>query len=534
MQRRRLSLIVLAVAAAILAGWWWLRSQPEPAPVVYVNELPASKSSAEPSYELPVERLTAREPLSQSNAVDDDGSSLLVVAAVHEGIRLYGFVRAGNGDEALVPSVDIILTDQLGTVQRTSPDAKCRYSFTGLSPGRHWIVCGAGEWGRIQRIIELDASPRDRRLDLQLEFGFELTVEVVDPANQSLPKLPLAALVTIEAPGELLDAEADTVLRNSPFATWKPELHGPDSEPAVVLGTLSVKHPLPLYVSLLHRDRVIATQKVAAGATSVRFVIDPDDRRLQPGSFRLRLVDAESRQPLPRVDATVMVSFDTHRDKTSDEGTLSGPIGSGWLSLTVRHPGYERSEFSARLEPGVMNDLGDVPLAKERFVAGIFVDEHGSGVRGMLETFVLDSKLPESSFRPRISTQNSEDGTFRIGGLSQRRYLLILHTNVAQRSQSCAFGVDLREGSLENLRLELGPTTPLTVRPSNDEWPQVAFDIIDERGFPVVSSRLFGPEPRAIQLMRGRYEVEVRVGGAVVGARRILNVANDPITLALP
>ncbi len=449
----------------------------------------------------------------------------------HAGIRLYGFVRAGNGDEHLVPAVNITITDRLGEVQNTTVDATCAYSFTALSPGRHWIVCGAGEWGKVQRTIELDALQKDRRFDLQLQFGVDLRVEVVDRAGNAVPDLPLIAVATIEAPDEWLDEVSDRMERTIGVGAWNSERRFAEGDRTEIIGRIKLRIPPPLFVSLMHQQRVVATKRVEAGETSVRFVLDPDDPLLQRSSIRLRLIDAQSRQPLPEARVHIGGSIAGYSGTTTLDGSFRGNAWPGWVSVRVEHKDYERSEFVARAEAGVESDFGDIALESAVSISGHVVDERRRDASGSLTVSPTESPV---SFSSSFTTEAViARGAFRIAGLSRCRYRLTFQDAV-DPSISQTFVVDLRPGSLEDVRLQLVRGTPLIVSASDDRWPLVYFDVLDGEGVKHLSSRLLDPNPRKITLAPGRYEVEVRIGQSIQYPRRSIVIAYDPVELSLP
>ncbi|HUR29445.1 MAG TPA: carboxypeptidase-like regulatory domain-containing protein [Planctomycetota bacterium] len=518
MKRRWIFLLVIVVVVALLVS----RHDESPRPV--------EEFSAE-SPPLPLSRTVARREDDVQDLTTPDASTArtlvaeealpLAGEAAHEGIRLYGFVRAGNGEEALVPAVNIVVTDSLGQVVRATVDKHCAYSITGLAPGRHWIVCGAGGWGNMQRTIELEAAQRDRRLDLQLEFGFDLSVEVVDLAGNSISGAPLKAAATRTAPERWLEKGS---LR---IGTWSSQ-----SAFSEVLGRLHFEHPEPLYVSLLHGDRVIATEQVDGAKTRVRFAIDRFDPLLQKANVRLRLVDAESREPLPNVRLFLHGETNVGPGQTDGAGMLTQDAAPGWVILIVDHPVYAACNFEARVEPGTTNDLGDIALEKGISLSLRVVDERGLDVTGTVEARALGTRLSDPWRGTSNESKLSEDRAFSLRGLSRCRYRVIFRPQDGGPSR--AFGLDLRFAVPEDLRFTYVRGTPVVVTTANEDWKQISFDVIDAQGFELVSSGLTGPEPQTIMLAPGSYEVEVRVSGAVVGPRRVLNVGSERVGLSLP
>ena len=446
---------------------------------------------------------------------------------------LFGFVLPAAGSELPDPLAVVHLIDRYGEQRRCESGQDGAYSFSDIPSGRYWIVAGAQRGGQMRLVIDLDAAVGDRRLDLQLEREHEVQVEVVDGAGEPIRDVFLTAVATREAPGDWCEVYGSA---NNPFGVgaWAHNGFAGRSFPRTVLGCVRLQLPPPLFVSVLHNQRVVATQRVELGQEIVRFVLDRGSPLLQKGRLKLRLIDAQTRQPLPGVNLQLVEGTMMQSGRTELDGTFSGAAMPGWLSLETMGGALENPELRVRIEAGVETDLGDIALEAAVSISGSVVDEHGKGMAVRIDHVVLDP----TSNRPirsgvNFAARSSADGTFRISGLGRRLYRLNVDVKDGEYARASVL-VDARAGSVEGVRMELRVGTPLFLSSSDQRWSEITFDIIDAHGTLVLSSSSWGPEPRKILLAPGQYAIDVRVGERGEPVRREFTIDAQPVELSLP
>ena len=93
----------------------------------------------------------------------------------------------------------------------------------------------------------------------------------------------------------------------------------------------------------------------------------------------------------------------------------------------------------------------------------------------------------------------------------RRQYLLKVQARPFRRTRNAR--VDVRAGSVDDVRVVLVQGTPLVVHLSDERWHLVRFTLFDARGERASQQALL---TRAAQNPDepGRYELEVRTGGA--------------------
>lgn len=535
MRTKSLAAVVIACGIAVLA-WFALRDEREPRasatpPVAQVERLqPAAqpeplrdaKVALQAQEVPPTQPIVAPEPL---------GPAAEAVPVEPASITLYGFVREAAGSESL-GEVGLSVTNRLGARESARASSDGAYSISGLAPGSYWISAGSASEGRAKMRVELDARESERRLDLQLALPPEVLVKAVDRAGEPLAALGVLAVATREPPGEWFTDVFGSF--SNPFGVghfWQSGFGG-DRLPDGYLGKVILDVEPPVYVSLLHYHRVVATQRVERGQREVVFVLDRDSPLIQPVEVSFHFVDAttgerlESRGALFEGNASQML--------TRVDGDYRIPkVAPGWYEVSARVEGYERARRRLLVQPGAANDLGAIPLEREVWISGIVVDASGAAVAPELSIEVFDDAtgLPVRHF-VGMAHRGKPDGTFRIGGLSRATYFVRFEASDSPWARTGKL-IDTRAGPVENVRFALVPGVALVVRPSGDASREVRFKILDANGQLVSSSRLWSEAPYPIPLAPGAYTIEVRVGGGE--PKRIpVTIGAEPVELALP
>jgi len=525
---RRLALLVLGFGL-VIAAWFFSRPTADLQPVD--PELEDDRAAiAAASAELP-------SPLSDASISKRGSADPVPVAAAalagppfdarNDTVTLSGFVLPAPGTESDPSSTWVSLTDRLGKSRRSKVNSEGDYSFLHVEPGRFWIRAESDLGGMARRVIDLDLAAGDRRLDLQLGSSLDITIEVVDLVGRPIRSSHLFAVATSEEPGDWL--ADDTHAKQS----WQSNDFGATSSPAPVLGRVRLAIRPPIFVSLVNYQRVIASQRVEPGQTKVRFVLDPTAPELQNGRLRLRLIDGQTRQPLAGIFVSMTYGVGSCTcPPTSVDGIFTMPCVPGVLDLRVPSMEYESAELQVRIEPGVETDLGDITLGPAISISGMVLDDQGQGRETLITYDMLDPITRAPGYQGiQWAVKSSADGSFQVTAIAHRIYRLRVRDE-AFALQS--MDVDARSGSVENVIMRVARGEPLIVS-SDDRWPLVRFDVLDESGVLVISNRpLYGPEPEKILLTPGLYEVEVRVAGVLEGARRLLTIASEPVELVLP
>jgi hypothetical protein len=168
------------------------------------------------------------------------------------------------------------------------------------------------------------------------------------------------------------------------------------------------------------------------------------------------------------------------------------------------------------------------------------LDGNGDPVQAQLGLRELDEAGAASETERTMHTIG-RDGTAWFRGLGRKRYVLSSEGHDVERDffggtrpwVSGAVLADLRSGVDMDLEIRLREGTLVGLRVQGEDptgWP---FDVVDHRGWPVVSGRLQSSKPRALRLPPGSYGVSVRDPAGTFEALRNLVVGTEPVEVAI-
>ena len=531
--------VLLAVIVSI-AAWLFLRSRgTEQAGELTSgprNELAAPVPEQAPpreiiTNELPTNREAVSTPIPPTEPAD-----AVPAPAPADSIHLYGFVLPCEGADDIGPPVSVAATDRFGVLRRSDVGAEGEYSFANLTSGRYWLRAQSMSAGEVRLVVDLDAAAGDRRVDLRLEPPLEVIVEVVDTLGAPFRGAPVLGVATSEPPGPWFDEVRGSWNNTFGVGSWADDGFGGVRLPAPAIGRIRLLTPPPVFVSLVHYQCVLGTQRVEAGGSRVRFVLDPASRLLQQGRLRFRLVDATTRAALPRVRVEAHCHTSSE-GTTDDEGVCRIQLPPGLVELRVQEgKEHEDAERVVRIEPGEEVDLGDIALGPGVEIAGRVVDESGAGIAGSRLLYEPASDKGSSRSQFLTAVFSNVDGTFRIERLPPAVWR-IRYSDPKQRPNgpgAAVVEVDARGGSVANVQLKLVPGVALGVHAADGRWQGVRFTVIDSQGLRILTRPLYGPEPQRVLLAPGGYEVETTIAGVVVATRRAIVIEREPVELALP
>ncbi len=154
----------------------------------------------------------------------------------------------------------------------------------------------------------------------------------------------------------------------------------------------------------------------------------------------------------------------------------------------------------------------------------------------------LDPVDSSISWSPALSFTAAGDGSFEIGKLGSRQYVLRTR-NLDALSNSSPPGVttwvcgnttvDLSNGSIADFEIRLVPATRLALRAPNGELEGMRFSVLDARGFELVSSRFYESRPRPLLLPPGNYEALLLDECGSLILKRAPLLGSDPLEVEL-
>jgi hypothetical protein len=540
MSRARLA-FVAALLAALIAAAWLVRREPtieraiaaSPAQPERVEHVPSTAlATPVPTASVAVAS-SAREAASTASAARTTDT-----ASERRGAVVYGFLKRAKGRTFLVDGA-VVLYDRFAERQLANCADDGAYAFSGLAPGQYTLSSRSPRNGWAQAEVIVDENATDKRIDLQLALQPEVVVKVVDETGQPFSiGFGAKAVATAEQPPEWFEELSANTYASNECGSFRPSSPRPsellgasESE----LGTLTLDCAPPVFVSLVTYQRPIATKRVEPGDTEVVFTLDRASPALRGGALKMRLVDAATRAAVDAL-SVVLDGCGIRMLKMEDGGYRAANLQPGWYRIQVTATGYEGLRRRVLVRPGSDEDLGDLALAHEQWISGVVVDDAGKGSAIDMHWDEYDPVTGPPPHVGAVNGQRSEsDGSFKISRLSRGHYILRASWREDSPWAEWSKVVDTRAGPVENVRIELVRGAPLVVRPSDPANARsVRFTILDGSGGSVLSSRLWGPDPRKIMLAPGAYTIEVRAADHAEPKRIPISLSSQLVDLAIP
>jgi RNA polymerase sigma factor (sigma-70 family) len=409
------------------------------------------------------------------------------------------------------------------------------WAVSGLHPGRWSLRASARGFARLRRELVVPGDVAEQREDIVLEPALSLCIQVLDEHGQALVPLEggLLAVATQDPPraGTFgVRSDPNELFRAGNLASWSPNPE--DSEvPPGCYALLRLDVGLPVHVSLLQRDAIVATELVSEPVEELIMRIDRAELARRLGGVRLRFVDGAS--GAPAVGRGILQGYSGIGTITGSGGTptddagrvlLEGqPPGLAWLHFVGE--GYARSTRCVRVPEGRIEDLGDVPVWPPATLRGRVLDESGESTEALLQW------APRAELRHALDVNAlhfSRRGTFELAGVARAPLWLLVSAKGRARQ---VLAVDASSGLVEGLEIRLGAGTRVVLRHGREGFGRQA-TIVDASGAPLGSWSL-GDQATVALLAPGRYELLVG-SGERVERREPFVVGSEPLLLAVP
>jgi hypothetical protein len=330
-------------------------------------------------------------------------------------------------------------------------------------------------------------------------------VRFVTPEGEELSDAALGrwsrqieVIATTEPPPEVFPTDGQRLVQG--VGTWRQDER-----------ELQLEVDPPVWVSAVVGDVRLAMQLASPGDDQVALVIAPGALDALACTLRLRLVDAESGQPITRGSVSVSSgSVGRYGPLRSEEVTL-GNLKPGPNLLTVSTD-HETLSRALHLKRGETLDLGTLRLAKARVVQGRVVDETGRGVAARVRAVPLESELLVGPTH-RYERDTGPDGSFEAKSLGARAYLLLARTEDGRAGR---LRIEASRDDARDVRVVLGASGRVTLTGAPPPMAAWIGSIADERGHVVFRETLYRGYATTCVLPHGRYVLRVHEGTALL------------------
>jgi len=442
--------------------------------------------------------------------------------------RVSGMVSDENGDQLV--GARLTMTSPAGEARESWTDQDGRFTFESLPRGTWGLLCRMAGYRPLKQILSPEdnsASPEGLDLHLVLRLALPLRVKILTPEGtpllaklgEDLPTDPFRVVASFLPPGELLPHSAFEASARIGAGFWMPP--GGRGRKFQKLasgyeGILFLEHPLPVQLSLLLYQGVLASQPVPPGTEEVVFTVDPQTVRAFFGSVRLRLLDGRTGEPpvqasirLKSIDRLMGSLLPGSGGNAEFTDLLPGPY-----MFLVRVPGLESIYRPFTLHPGEDLDFGELVLQGEEILRICAVDSRGALVPEA--TLALEERIPMDSwspFGPGTVRHADPQGCFQVS-LGPRRFVLKLE---APGRAPAVFLFDGSSGIASSRTVVMKEGVSVALDPFLEPGEQRFLSIRTEAGLPVLSKVVEGTTPVWIRLLPGVY---VCVGHDLAGHER--------------
>lgn len=455
-------------------------------------------------------------------------------AKAEPGLFLTGTVHDRVG--APIAGGRITVADGAGHSLRAETTSNGSFAVAGVAPGKLDVTAGGEACVDATQSIELAAGAPPRSLDFVLDRATRLQVSFTDLEGQPLePQLRrsrspiLSSQIRVVASSE--EPGAQWPPKRASLARWQAEFRPMSS----LAGTLDVTAPLPVFVSAVVDQRVVATQRLDAPQDELTLAIDP--KRLVPSetSARFRIVDARSAEPIVTAFAAVtqlssMAGGEPRTLPSDADGVWTlDHLAPGRQLLCIRLANRQSMTFVVDLAEGQVNDLGDLQVLRDVELEGVVVDEQGQPSTAKLRAVPQGVDGEPQFDGSYLSVDPDRDGRFKFQATtpwlqlqpSSRDYAidpLILDARLAPAN---GLKYVVKQGIAVTLRakLEGGATRRVRLRRSD--------------GVLLRDLTLGGAAPEQVRLVPGSYRAVMDGEGSGAATEKSFTVADAPVDVDL-
>jgi hypothetical protein len=429
------------------------------------------------------------------------------------------------------------------------------YSIRQLQYGHYWIQAALHGYRMFEEAFVLEAGHPKVVKDLQFRAATVLSVFVRAPDGRNLDTV---VMESIRPPPGIPDLT--TLPRLIPIATranpgaWIPEVIGSANNHFGVghflqygrlardrkegsIGILIVDADLPVYANLVDCHAVLQSQFVAPGADEVDFVIAPDAIQINAATMTLRVLDATTKEPIPKAWASLSGGTGGGGGNADIDGRITARgCNPGFFHMTVGAEGYETFLQSVQLAPAKTTDLGEILLGRGMKLHFLVLSPTGEPCLTRFRFGVVDPRSMRIEMDESAGWCSNERGELDPPLLGPKLYVIRAGVGYVQNEQPLAGNIliDLRAGVLpptQEIHMQRGSRLVLATKDSGPD--RLRFRVIDRQGLEIVAEQLWGSAPLPLLLPRDQYRVELLNGDGDIIQSKSIDLGADPVTCEL-
>jgi RNA polymerase sigma-70 factor (ECF subfamily) len=509
------------VAAAVLLGVTgitaWMIVPERPAIAAPENAIPEIVESAradgaelaptEARDRSAVEPSAPRTPVAPAPAPGARG------AAFDPGIVLVGVVHDPAGEP--IDGATVVLRNARGEERTATAQGDLGFVLARLAPGTWEVRCRAPRYREAVQTLALAAA--QEQIAFTLEPAVMLRVRIVTPDGKPLQEAlekgehavsfllrdTLFPIATAAPPGPTIP----WISHRDAFgvATIRPPSGDERRSGEFVL---QCDMSLPVHVSAVLRDRVLATQRVDAPTDEVTLVVAPSEVAALATTVRLTVIDAATGQGLDGARIALANGASSSSGMRPQAGGVFELRGEAFGSLTlwIHADGYEQRCLTAQPDPGATVDFGTVALQRAATLSGRVRSPDG-GCPAWMYVWPLEVVRPD---QPLVTTmvfyEAGKDGAFTADVAASRQLVIVAPRN---GEGLAARVVDLSGGPVRDLEIAVRPGVRVTIDPQFAGG--TVLRIVDAQGLPLWSE-LASRQRRTVNLAAGDYTLEAYAG----------------------
>jgi Carboxypeptidase regulatory-like domain len=540
-RRSKLAVLVVAGLVAMLL-WWRMQAVKSVAPtdVALAASMRTEPAQAGPSA---IESLPPAPERTPAAEIESARPATSLAAGL---IRLVGSVLNPHGDPLTDPETAVALTSSSGD-RRVTMIENGQYSLDGLQPGTYSLSFRKPKFKHQERSVVLRADEPVHREDLHIEDAWMITVHLLTPEGEDLRTTLRknvkhfwpgpSVLATVDSPGDRFP-ESPILDRTRQFASVPADSSGLVNEGPY---QIYVHADPPVFVSVVMRDQVLATQRVQDMVADLTFIVSVEQVRALLSGLIVRFVDGESGLPAVKAGVTLNTLQSTEGGYQLDEqGVLRIEDHlPGLYDLRAMLAGHPLITKRIELLPGRTVDMGTITLGTGLTVQGKCVDAEGQPRKVNLGLVQLGDDASSSSNASDLCYLLGVDdqGLFSDTDVPPARFELLIRPPMKGISEGGESGwavsplvVDTRNGSVENLVIVVHRPVSVALHPISTEVEGMKYAVITTDGITYHDGTFSGPAAVGLEFVPGDYTLRLTRASKLV--RELpLTVGTQPMTI---